>query len=353
MKMNLIYRAAPVFICLFLLAGLSSCSSQETTKAPKSKLADKTLSFYEDEDGKDVHYQVSFDKKNRITSLEVDGKEIPPGEYKNYQDLVYSKINEIGDISPKRKRMLYRFDTDIDSLIIPDLSELPKIRHFKFRDFRDSTFTDDLKDHYIFRNWDDSTWQSDMNSRHYIFKGWDDSTFREGVKNMKEEMAKLKDVKVRIKFDKDKFSKEMEILRKELSDMNINEDLRNLNEDIRKMTEELRNKKIVIDDIKVDIPEIEVEIKNLDRKKLNLDRELSELRKELNKLEGFMNDMRKELRKDGIIKSEDEDFSIRVRSGKIIVNDEEIPSEKAAKYREIYRKNFGKELKESERFEIN
>jgi len=304
----------PVVLLMLLSAGLISCSAQDTVKADKNS-GDKTLTFYDYKDNDKIYYEVSFDRNNDIVYLSRNGEVIPESEYDAHKDIVYDKLEELYEDSPGRDKV-YHFN-------FKNKNDLKALKHY-----HKNLITPDIQ----------------------IYNQWNDSSFKEQMKKMKEEMAKLKDFKVELNFDKDLFKVEMDKLRKEM-DPKLNKDLRKLNKELRKMTEELREKDFEIDDIEIDIPEIHIDIENLNKNMRDLDENMEEVNAELKKIDVFMEDVRIELYKDGIIDSKDEDFSMSLNSSRMKINDKEIPSDKLSKYKELYKKHFGKDLKNHERFE--
>jgi len=318
---------------------LSSCSSG---KSVESEISDdgKVLSFYNYEDGYRSRFDVNF-KGDRISSIFKDGRKLPSSEIKNYEDLVYKNLDEMHGKRSMEKDVVFRnFNPDRDyygdavKKFREDMRDKKKFYIFKDND----TLSEDSIFSFDFRELD-----KDLPGKKklHIFKHhsdlFPDSSFREGMKKMRDELAKLKDKKIRINIDTDKIRKMEEY------------DLQELKEKIKQMTKELKEIKI---DIDVDIPEIEIEIENLDDNLSDLDEEMSEVNVDLKNLENFTEEIKKELYKDGIIKSENEGFSFNAKSGKIRVNDKEIPAELNGKYKGIYKKHFGKELKDSQRIEI-
>jgi predicted nucleic acid-binding Zn-ribbon protein len=323
-KAGLLY----LYLTLILFTGIviTSCSSQETTQI-KTPSSEKMFSFYDNSDGIKTHYQVSFDKKNEISSLYKNGKEIPASEYSDYEDIVFNNLDELN--SKNKNHHFYSFNTDRSW---DDSSKgKKKIRFFSFDD--DSLWTGDLSNLNIPR--------------------WNDSVFKIDMHRMKDELAKLKDMKIKFRFDKDKFGHEMEIFRRNLSDMRLNDKIKDIQIDLRSLTDGLKDLTIEMDEIIVEIPDIDSELKDLNRKMSNLDKEMSKVKIELNKLDNFMKDLRKELFKDKIIESEEEDFSLDFNSERMKVNGSEISSGLLSKYKEMYKKHFGKELQGSKRLKID
>jgi predicted nucleic acid-binding Zn-ribbon protein len=330
MKKAIYYSAIAAVVILFGF-GLSSCSAQEVqSKAPPS--GDKTLSFYSDKNGQPSYFEVHYNRNNKITSLYIDGKQIPESEIADYKDLITDKLDELK--GPRdRRSYVYKFNYDYDKLD-STLKNIPRF-HLNDSTFKNKVFKlrKDLDDKMIYFNWNDSAFKADM-------------------KNMREELVKLKDHKVLFHFEPEKLKIEMEKMRKELKDININEDMKELKESIRKMTDEIKEKKIMRK-IEIEVPDINIELKDLDIQMRGLDKELSGLKGELKKLNNFMDDVRKELVIDGLIKDEDEHFSMTLKKDSMKINNEEVPSNLINKYHILYKKHFGKEISDHQRFEIN
>jgi hypothetical protein len=320
-----LYLLAAVIMTLVLVA----CSSGETVKKESVK-GEKSLSFFNYENGESTHYQVYFDKKNKITSLYVDGKEIPESDYERHNDIIRENLNGLSDHGRRIDPQVYKFDFDNDffndSVKVFKRFPSEKLHIYKWND---SSFKEDMK-----RMREELT-----RNKKYFKLNWDDSTFSEDMKRMKEELAKLKDLKVEMHFDRDKLKIEMDKLRHDLRDLKINDNMKEMNESVRKMTDDLREK------INIEIPDIKIELNNLDK-------EISKLRVEIKKIDEFMDDVRKELVKDKLIQDEDEEFSMSLRNDSMEINEKEIPSNLLNKYKDLYKKHFGREVTDSQRFEI-
>lgn len=393
----------------------SSCTSTETIKPGKTD-ADKVLSFHKFEDGYRSLYEVSF-KDNKIVSIHKDGKKVPDSDMKNYEDLVYKNVDELkssdpdGNDGPVRhirinkdklkwtekdpqKDKLYWLGEDPvkdkkifmfrdqDSLLHIDEDEAVHLFKLKMDDF-DIDIPDfdmdmkELKKFYIFEdsdscckkgsmhhfnfNWDEfnenmKDLKKDIKDKQvYIIKHRDslfaDSCFKKDMKKMKIELQKLKGHKAKVMLDSDKLKEIKEKIRVELSDENLNQQMKELNVQIRKMTDHLKD--LDIDKIEIDIPEIEIEIDKLEDKISDLNEKSSGLKIEIKNLGGFTKEIKKELVKDGIIKSEDENFSLSLDSDKITVNDKELPAGLSDKYKDLYTKHFGKQPGKKIQIKIN
>ena len=57
-----------------------------------------------------------------------------------------------------------------------------------------------------------------------------------------------------------------------------------------------------------------------------------------------MHDMRYELVKDILIKSQDEEFNMKFNQKELIINGKKVPENLFEKYKKIYKENFGKDI---------
>jgi hypothetical protein len=208
---------------LLLAVLLTSCSAQETIRKDPPK-GDKNLSFYYNDEGSRNHYEVYFNRNNKISSLYINGKEIPESEYDNYEGVIQDNIDALRSPDRKKERYVYKYDFDSDKFKegMKELHKnLPK-RKFWLYDGADSSMAD-RKNMYHFN--------------------WNDSTFKESMKKMNEDLAKLKDLdikfdfepyKLRIDIDQKQLDKEIEIMK---------ENLINMREELKEIRKQLKEKK--------------------------------------------------------------------------------------------------------------
>ena len=89
-----------ILFVLLVLGGfyLSACSSSKEEMSSNQYEANKstypTFSFNTDEKGEKVHYEAEF-SGDTIQSLFVDGKKIPDDKIKDYENLVYQKMDNV------------------------------------------------------------------------------------------------------------------------------------------------------------------------------------------------------------------------------------------------------------------
>lgn len=276
-----------------------------------NKSNNKTFSFYEQNNGKDNHWQVVFDKDS-ISQIFRNGTEIPKSQFDNYRDLIYDNIEEISRTHRMFSGKNFHFNFD----------------HKKFRE--------EMKK---------------MNERlHKMNFDLGDSIFNNGqfqheMERMACSLEKLKDLNINIHFDSAKFEKRMKKLEEKLKHMKfdtINFDSEKFNRQMEKMQHELKRHKF---DIKVDLSNLNEKMKDLKIKLKGLD-------KKLDALNNFMKALRNELVKDGYIKNENDKFDMELNSHEMKINGKKLPDSLYEKYKKIYMDHFGKDIKDGKDFII-
>ncbi len=169
-----------------------SCASSAEDNMKSSKFnqghdKNKTFSFYEQSNGQDNYWQVTFDHDS-ISQVFRNGTEIPKDQIDNYSDLIYDNIGEIS----KSLRMFsgkdFHFNFDHKKLKEDMKKMKANLREMNF-DFGDSTF--------------------------------DNKKFQHEMGKMACNLDKLKDIHIKVHFDSDKFEKGMKKLRKEIEKYEI------------------------------------------------------------------------------------------------------------------------------------
>ncbi len=93
---------------------LTGCyQSDDVQSFRKNTQGEQMFSFYDYRDGKETHWKVYF-KDDTISALYKDGKRIPDSEVKNYDDMIYEKIDDIADLREGSDKhvSVYKFDGD-------------------------------------------------------------------------------------------------------------------------------------------------------------------------------------------------------------------------------------------------
>jgi seryl-tRNA synthetase len=88
--------------------------------------------------------------------------------------------------------------------------------------------------------------------------------------------------------------------------------------------------------------DLKEQIKSLKEELKGLKEDLSNVGGNLDQLDSFIKEFKKELVKDGIIKSANEDISMEIKSNEIIINGKKLPDDLMQKYRELYKSYLGK-----------
>jgi len=296
-------------ITTFLMAGMllliTSCGSESFTQQEDNakKKGEQTLSFSEEVNGTEVHYEVNF-KEGEISSVYKDNIKIPDNEIEDYEDLVYDKLNSI------RK--------DEDDFYVHDK---PHFFHFDMDDFKE-----DMKEEF--------------KGEHFKFR-FDDKKFKEDMEKLKEELKDLDEIVIEI--DKDKIKKDLDESLKHLDKMRIHK----FNFDF---DDDEFDKKIIIElekdlgEHELNMDELEEDMERLEEEMGNLSEEMKELDKEMKILNKFLDEVKSELFKDGLIKSTKEEFEYELTATEMKVNGEKVSDELHLKYKELYKKHFNKEL---------
>lgn len=322
---------AALYLILIIFSGtfLISCASSYYTEDEKSSTSSYT--FYDYQDGKKVQYKVYFNDDD-IASLYIDEKKIPDNEIDDYRTMIYDKIDNINHSS--KSRSVHRFK---DNAVI-DMSWLNEMMSELKENLQDSKF----KIHI------------------------DKENLQEEMERLKEE---LKDIDIDIHFDKEQFRQEMKELKKHLKKMKKEDFEINMDEFNRKMqefAEEMKHQEFAINNMKIKIPEIHiphidipeppeinVDLSGLEASMKDLDKKMAELDKKMKKLDAFMDEFKKELVKDGIIKSEDENFEIDYRNDGLEINGKKVPDHLYEKYKKMYKEHFGREFDPHFKIRIN
>lgn len=302
-----------------LIAGLTfltlvfftSCSSSpESTAYISDENGKETFSFSDDVDGKESQFTAHFDG-DKITSIYKDGKKVSEPELEEYSELVYHKLNKL-------RKGMKEFDDDMVHFSL----DMKKFNE-EMSAFREKMLAEGL-----------------ASSKFHFNK----KEFKEQMEKLKEELAQLKDKKIEFHFDKEKHEQLMKELQEQLGDLHLKKHDFNFefdNEEFQKAMEQLKEALKVHDwenmEFNIPIPEIHIDLDDLDKS-------MKELDTELNKLKSFMSELRTELVNDKLISSEDEDFNMDFSAEKMTIDDKTVPADLHRKYKEIYKKHFGKEI---------
>ncbi len=291
-----------IILFVFLVLGtiyLTACSSSKeemSSEANESFMPQNpTFTFNTDEKGNKVYYQAEF-AGDSIQSLLINGKKIPHDKIKDYENLVYQKMDNVkGD-----RNFTFRFGHPQI-----DLKEF-KTQMKKFE-----------KDKKI-----------NLSS-----KILNKELLKKSLAKAREELENVKIKKFHFDFDKDNLEDEIKNLNNELENLDLNF---NLNVDIDIDMDKIKSE---IDKAMDNIKDVHINMETLD--------------KDLKKLDSFIDEMKSELVKDNLIDSADEKVDIELNSNEMNVNGKKVDGQLLDKYKKMYKEHFGKELEDKQSFEMH
>lgn len=296
-----------------------------------------TFEFNENWNGEDVRWKVNM-LNDEIVELYKDGKLVPKDEYHVYEDLVLNSVAE--------------FENEIDELdedkvfVDKELS----IERNQLREF----------DYEIIAETGDTLKKSIRKMKTYF----DSKEFKEEMNKLKDELRELKEHPPKIKWDKEKFEKEMEAHREAMRKMKfeVQIDSEEFQKGMEQLSKSLENLEIEIPHIDIpdiEIPEIEIDLSELEEsmKQLKvemskLDIDMTELKEEMRKMDKFLKELKSELVNDGLVDKYEKIDHLELNEDSMYLNYDKVPDHLFKKYREIYKKHYGKYPDEDQKFSI-
>jgi len=306
---------------LIIIVGLSSLSCASSTNGNFSsdslhKGNDKYLSFYEKEDGKNVHWEVSFENEE-IASVYRDGEKIPSEDVDEYRAMINEKLDEIRFGLRKHSFKMDHFTFDMDEFHA-DIEKFGEQMYNRFECLDDLTF--------------------------------DEDEFNKNMEELQGRMEKLKDRKFYLRFDSEKFKEQVEKLNEQFENHQFNFEF---DFDMDELEETIEAHQFNLDDIDIDLEDLDIEMKKLNRELEELEINMEDLDEELEKLDAFIDELKKELVVDGYINNENEDAEIKLSAKEMFVNSKKLPGEPLDKYKNIYKKHMGKDISETSNIHIH
>ncbi len=303
----------PAFSFL-ILTGCSSSNQGTNAQFDKNNRAEQTFSFYKDENGKDVKWEVNFNE-GKISSVFKDGERIPDNEIDNYSDMIYDRINELQDQSHH---------------ISIDLSGMESgMKQFK-KDMEKLKI--ELKDH-----------KGEFN--------FDNEEFRKGMDELSKELSKLKDKKIEIHIDTDKIKKDIDKLKDEIK-VHIHFDKDTLRKNLDDLNEEMQKHHDELNNIDIDLSGLDEYLADLGDNLGNIDINLDKADSELKKLDIFVDELKDEMIKDGLIKDKSEKLDLDISENRMEVNGNKVNDELYKKYKKMYEDYFDTQLSGKNHFRI-
>ena len=301
-------------IILFLITGCSTSNQGTSSAFDTNSRADQTFSFYKDENGKNVRWEVNFNDGS-ISSLYKDGERIPDSDIDDYKDMIFSRLDRLQSRSHHITVDLSGFKSDMSRF----KEEMKKLKR-------------ELRDHK------------------YEFN-FDNEEFREGMKELSKELSRMKDKKIKIDFDSEKFRDEMKKLKKDIN-IQIDIDTDNLNESLEKMNDEMDKHCDELGHINIDLSGLDEAMSHLSENLANVKINLKGLDVKLKKLNDFIEMIKKEMVKDNLLKDENEELNMDLNESGMKVNGKEVSPELFKKYKKMYEDHFNKKLSDDNHFRI-
>lgn len=310
-------REGTVILSLFTLLFFQACSSaNESTKLNNIKPDDdKTyFSFKTHEDGVSTRWKVEF-QNDEISALYRNEKQIPDDRINDYEDMIYEKLSEIHHNNYDR-RSTHNIDVDIDMDSLEEGLE---------------RMAEEL-------------------SRLKIHVDFDEDNFNDNMEKLEKELEKLKDLDIDIHIDPETFNENMKDLEENLKDIRVNIpqfhfDKEKFDTNIKELMENLNNENYVKNNkFKIDMNCFHKNMKSFKNKMNKTKASLSEMDTKLNRLHRFIDKLKVELVKDGVIKTEDEDIEISFYNDALEINDIKVSDELFDKYSSLYKESYGEAL---------
>ncbi len=311
------------FVLLFMSVfafGACSSNSEMTKEDSSAEKKGVSFSFYDDSTGNEIK---AYFTENEISSVYINGEKIPDNQITIYKDKIYSKLNDVNDNHNGLVVNLNKIKID-SAGIANGIKALKRMHKFHFN-LPDSTF----------RNFSQN--------------------FKFDMKDFSENMEKLKDLNITLKFNAADLKEKMKELKKNLRHLKINRDsiYLNINEDeladdLKEAAEDLKEGLADLEDM----PEFKESMKELKEKLQDMKVNLKDMNKGLKKIKIFAEETRKELVKDNYLSDKDDDLELSLSQKEMKVNDKVLPENLHKKYLEMYEKYMGKKLEGEEKFKI-
>jgi hypothetical protein len=307
---------------LILHACASSQTSVQTNKAENKQLnkGEESFAFYDTTGGQHAYWKAIF-KDHKLRDLYKNGIQIPDSLMPDYKDLVFDRLDEV---SGNHKKFSFR------------------IQGFPF----DSTFFKHKK-HFK----DHSMWIIPDS----CFPFFDNKSFQIEMDSLNKELGELKHFRYHFNFDSLKFGDNMKKMMEDLKHMKFDSSEFNMNmkefeENMKKFEKEMRNKKFWFN---YDLSDLDHKLKNLNHNMFNLNLDLTKVNQKLRELNEFIDAVKTELVKDGILKNKDQKAEIILGPDSMTVNGKKLSNKQLEKYKKLYSKYFSEELTVEEHFHLN
>ncbi len=320
-----VFPAAVLLSSLLMIVTLAACSSSAPQNGSVNEPAieenslspgEQSLSFYAEKEGKNELWKAVV-KDGKIIELSRAGKQIPEAEFNGYKDFVYNHLDDLrNQISPNKE---FSFHFKFDSANV-----------FSGKNFKK----------HMMCFMPDSCW-----------KGFDSEKFNRQMEKLGE---KLKNMKIDIEFDSASFNSAMAELSKALSKLGTEKnsfDWKEFSKKMKEFSQKMKEKSFKMNHFKIDLSGLDSSMHELSKNMKELKTNMKDLKCKMKKLNVFTKDVRSELFKDGYLKNLDDNFTFTLKPNEMTFNGNKMPDKLLPKYKNLYKKDFGREIKKE--FKIN
>lgn len=316
-----------MFFAAFSFYSCSATAQENISKKPESSEQnddEKVFTFHQEKNGKDNLWKVIF-RDGKISELYKNGQKIPNENIEDYADMVNDELSGLSYNSPFSMHPNFHFNFT------------PHDNDWEENESEDSTYNDDLN--------------VDINGD-FCDSLFDGEGFKHQMHNLKDQLKHLKKMKFNFHFDTAALNKGMRDLQKNLNHMKFgpNEfyfDQEAFRDGMKEFGEEMKHSRIFDEDIKIDLSDLNKNMEEFTHNMKNFTVNMKGFKEKMKKFKGFMNDLRKELVRDNLIKSEDEHFKLEFDAKEMKINDKIVPDNLFNKYKGIYKEHFGKDIDDS------
>ncbi len=280
------------------------------------KMGEKIFIFHEEKDGVDNLWKAVF-KDNKLISLYRNGTKIPDDQLDKYNGIVYTNIDLIGD--------------DGGEQFLPN-----DFSHGRHKYFDEEKFNKQMK--MLGKKLEKLKFDSDSS-------WFDNRKFEEEMRILGD---KLSHIRINVNIDSGKFGCNMMGLLKDHDFF----DSKKFKHEMKRLSEDLKNNTVAMKDFKFNMPDFENNMKKLNEKMKDLKIDMHGLKSKMRKLNLFLKDLRVQLKQDGYVSDEEEDFNFTLNGHEMILNGKKMSENEYHKYKELYKKNFGKDITDDDPFVI-
>lgn len=313
----------------------NSFSYRDTTSIKKGK---HTLRFRKDLGGEEKRFKAKLNN-GKLEELYIDGEAVSEKDLSNYEKDVAARVDEYDNAMSEYHKAMDEFKINM------------KQQKEKMHEFQ-SKLRGMSADHRGHMDFDFP--------EHFSIPEMDSAAFRNMMKNVKESIHKAFANKsfhippvhvppvvippINIdgncdEFKSEEFAASMKEWKKEFKESmkEFNENMKENKEEWKKMAEEINKS--------VNNPEFKKSMENL---KANM----GKLKADMKILKEYLHDVKSELVHDGLIKENDDLDGFYLSTKEMKVNGKKVSEELHQKYLSLYKKHYGKDLQEDQKFNI-